>query len=254
MASDDAHSTDAQLRNFRVIDAEASLQGEQLKYASNTIKTTKYSLYPWRITEFFPFKMLYEQFQRKANLYFLIVGLMQLVPGLSPTGRYTTLATLIGVLIFSAIKAAYEDIQRYSKDNEINNRVVYVLHDAVDNTWKECRYTDVKVGDIIYVSNIADENGKRRNDLPCDLIMLSSSDPEGVAYVETANLDGETNLKGRRCLDETRVSRATLGWMPWPRPARSNTRAHVWRPKCRTIPCTHSPAVCTSQMNPRPFA
>lgn len=30
---------------------------------------------------------------------------------------------------------------------------------------------------------------------PCDMLMLSSSLPKGVAYVETKNLDGETNLK-----------------------------------------------------------
>lgn len=32
---------------------------------------------------------------------------------------------------------------------------------------------------------------------PCDLVMLSSYDPEGKCYVTTANLDGETNLKVR---------------------------------------------------------
>ena len=30
---------------------------------------------------------------------------------------------------------------------------------------------------------------------PCDLVMLSSQDPEGYCYINTANLDGETNLK-----------------------------------------------------------
>lgn len=30
---------------------------------------------------------------------------------------------------------------------------------------------------------------------PCDVMLLKSSEKKGVAYIETKNLDGETNLK-----------------------------------------------------------
>ena len=33
--------------------------------------------------------------------------------------------------------------------------------------------------------------------IPCDLVLLRSSDPKGVLYIETKNLDGETNLKNK---------------------------------------------------------
>ena len=43
------------------------------------------------------------------------------------------------------------------------------------------------VGEIILVKN--DET------FPCDIVLLSSSNENGVAYIETASLDGEKNLK-----------------------------------------------------------
>jgi P-type E1-E2 ATPase len=43
------------------------------------------------------------------------------------------------------------------------------------------------IGNIIRVNN--------EEFMPADLILLKSSDPKGSLFIETKNLDGETNLK-----------------------------------------------------------
>ncbi|KHN72946.1 putative phospholipid-transporting ATPase IA [Toxocara canis] len=53
----------------------------------------------------------------------------------------------------------------------------------------------VNVGDIIRVEN--------EQLFPADMALLSSSEPHAMAYIETSNLDGETNLKIRQGLECT---------------------------------------------------
>ena len=51
------------------------------------------------------------------------------------------------------------------------------------------KWKDIKCGDIVEV--------KCDTQLPCDLVLLHSDTSDGICYVTTANLDGETNLKRR---------------------------------------------------------
>ncbi|KAK1596834.1 phospholipid-translocating P-type ATPase [Colletotrichum navitas] len=53
-------------------------------------------------------------------------------------------------------------------------------------------WKDLRVGDFVRIYN--------DDELPADIIVLSTSDPDGACYVETKNLDGETNLKVRQAL------------------------------------------------------
>ncbi|CCO29664.1 phospholipid-translocating ATPase [Rhizoctonia solani AG-1 IB] len=62
--------------------------------------------------------------------------------------------------------------------------------------WERTLWKKLEVGDIVLL---------RDNDqVPADTIVLATSDADGLAYVETKNLDGETNLKLRKALKATR--------------------------------------------------
>ncbi|RKF60373.1 Phospholipid-transporting ATPase DNF1 [Erysiphe neolycopersici] len=58
-------------------------------------------------------------------------------------------------------------------------------------------WKNVKVGDFVRLYN--------DDQIPADIVVLSTSDPDGVCYVETKNLDGETNLKIRHALRSGRT-------------------------------------------------
>jgi len=161
-------------------------QAQPHKFCNNKISTAKYSF----IT-FLP-KFLFEQFRRYANVFFLFIALLQQIPDVSPTGRYTTAVPLLCILFVSAIKEIIEDFKRHRADGEINNRKALVLRDG---NWQSLPWTELMVGDIVKVVSA--------QFFPADLVLLSSSEPHGMCYIETSNLDGETNLKIRQGLPQT---------------------------------------------------
>uniref|UniRef100_A0A8B9VY25 Phospholipid-transporting ATPase n=1 Tax=Anas zonorhyncha TaxID=75864 RepID=A0A8B9VY25_9AVES len=133
--------------------------------------TAKYS-----VVTFLP-RFLYEQIRKAANAFFLFIALLQQIPDVSPTGRYTTLVPLLFILTVAGIKEIIEDYKRHKADSAVNKKKT------------------LAVGDIVKVTN-----GQH---LPADMIILSSSEPQAMCYIETANLDGETNLKIRQGLSQT---------------------------------------------------
>lgn len=156
------------------------------KFINNHISTTKYNA-----ATFVP-KFLFEQFSRYANLFFLFTAVLQQIPDISPTNRYTTIVPLGIVLIVSAIKELVEDYRRRSSDASLNHAKAEVLRGSDFDT---VRWINVRVGDIVKVNS--------EEPFPADLVLLASSEPEGLCYIETANLDGETNLKIKQAIPET---------------------------------------------------
>ncbi|XP_074180726.1 phospholipid-transporting ATPase IA isoform X5 [Rhinolophus sinicus] len=161
-------------------------QPQLTKFCNNHVSTAKYN-----IITFLP-RFLYSQFRRAANSFFLFIALLQQIPDVSPTGRYTTLVPLLFILAVAAIKEIIEDIKRHKADNAVNKKQTQVLRNGA---WEIVHWEKVNVGDIVII--------KGKEYIPADTVLLSSSEPQAMCYIETSNLDGETNLKIRQGLPIT---------------------------------------------------
>ncbi|XP_060705042.1 phospholipid-transporting ATPase ID [Hemiscyllium ocellatum] len=155
-------------------------------YVNNRIKTSKYNIFT-----FLPIN-LFEQFQRIANAYFLFLLVLQFIPQISSLSWYTTVVPLMLVLLITAVKDAIDDYHRYRSDNQVNNREVMILKDG---QLQRGKWMHVEVGDVIRMEN--------NHFVTADMLLLSSSEPYGLTYIETAELDGETNLKVKQALTVT---------------------------------------------------
>ncbi|CAK8566322.1 unnamed protein product [Lathyrus sativus] len=149
-------------------------------YCDNRISNRKYTL-----LNFLP-KNLWEQFSRFMNQYFLLIACLQLWPLITPVNPASTWGPLIFIFAVSASKEAWDDYNRYLSDKKANQKEVWVVRKGVKNL---IQAQDIHVGNIIWL--------RENDEVPCDLVLIGTSDPQGVCYIETSALDGETDLKTR---------------------------------------------------------
>ncbi|KKA26695.1 hypothetical protein TD95_003347 [Thielaviopsis punctulata] len=211
-------SQDGRHISMAVSPAELIDERRQRPYITNYIRSSRYTVW-----NFLP-KQLFFQFSKLANFYFLVIGILQMVPNLSTVGRYTTIVPLAIFVSFSMLKEGYDDYRRYLLDKVENRSVARVLgwqgrkkrrhirfkrSKNADDTdaevaalagqsaeipltedWHRVAWENIKVGDVIRL--------KRDDSIPADIILLHATGPNGIAYIETMALDGETNLKSKQ--------------------------------------------------------
>ncbi|KAK5103027.1 drs2 neo1 protein [Lithohypha guttulata] len=201
-------------------------------HINNRIRSCKYTIW-----NFFP-KQLVAQFGKLANFYFLIISILQLIPGLSTTGSFTTLLPLLIFVGISMAKEGYEDVRRNKFDKEENERLVLVLNESCRSNLKttgiqddssntsshtSTRKSDLSGGRLDVTEpkhllssphasawtkikwqdlNVGDVVLLKRDDpVPADIVLLQTAGTEGTALIETKSLDGETSLKTRKPLE-----------------------------------------------------
>ncbi|KAJ3400942.1 hypothetical protein HDV05_000755, partial [Chytridiales sp. JEL 0842] len=133
-------------------------------------------------------------------------------PGWSPTGQFTTIFPLAIFVGFAMMKEALEDSRRHQQDKMENFMVGQKLVVSSEGCKKEggsgakrsgdeeAEFEELttspnKVGDVLYV--------QQGEVIPADIVVLGSSLPNGLCFIETSNLDGESNLKQKQAISQT---------------------------------------------------
>ncbi|KAK1904725.1 putative phospholipid-transporting ATPase VB [Dissostichus eleginoides] len=160
-------------------------------FPGNAIKTTKYTL-----LLFIPMN-LFEQFHRLANIYFVGLAILNFVPVVNAFQPEVALIPICVIMTLTALKDAWEDFRRYQSDRKRNNTPCFI-YSRKEKQFSERSWKEVRVGDFVKV--VSNEI------VPADLLLLHTSDPNGVCHIETSNLGGETNLKPRRAVSGVCVS------------------------------------------------
>ena len=162
--------------------------GSTQLFCTNKVITSRYNWITW-----VP-KSLLIQFLRINNVYFLIMSILSTFP-FSPKSPYTLGGTLGLVLIFTMFKEGYEDIGRHRQDKEVNTKPVQ-RYSQKTNTFESIESQNLQVGDLVKI----EEN----ETFPADMVLIANSHSKGIAFINTMNLDGETNLKEKLVFDSTK--------------------------------------------------
>ncbi|CAF3572923.1 unnamed protein product [Rotaria sordida] len=150
------------------------------KSQTNCIRTTRYN-----ILTFIP-KNLFEQFHRVANIYFAVLIGLNWVPMINALAKTVAFIPLTVILVITGVKDLVEDLKRWRSDAKINKQLTEV-YDKTSRTFVQCKWQDLSVGSIVRIH--ADQT------VPADILLLSSTSYESTCYLDTAAIDGETNLK-----------------------------------------------------------
>ena len=72
---------------------------------------------------------------------------------------------------------------------------MYLDQDDEDMIWEDIKWSNLVPGLVVRVW--------KDEPIPADMVLLKSSNPDNLCYVDTAQLDGETSLKPKDCLRQT---------------------------------------------------
>lgn len=150
----------------------------------NRVRTSKYSM-----LTFVPLN-LYHQLSKYSTAFFFATLLLLCIPPISPFSPWPYMLAFLIVVGVSMAKDGIEDYKRHTNDRKVNLQLCTMLgrEGAVENKF----VMDLAEGDMILVH--------RHDEVPADVVVLRGRNRSGCmsyAFIDTSNLDGESNLKKR---------------------------------------------------------
>lgn len=159
-------------------------------------------------------------------MFFLVLAIVQFFPAFQTLDPIVAALPFILVLLATILKEGFEDFKRHRSDSQINQKTCLTISNflnvnralgkkksnirdrfrnffdprhgriaPIDSSWSPIAWKKIAVGDFVLL---------RENDqIPADIMVVSTSEKEGVCFLQTKNLDGETNLKICRAPEET---------------------------------------------------
>jgi phospholipid-translocating ATPase len=116
-----------------------------------------------------------------------------LIPALKVGFLFTYVAPLAFVLTVTLLKEAWDDLQRWLRDKEMNDKRYERL--AKNGCYTHVTSAGMKVGQIIKVH--------QNERIPADLVLLYTTEKSGSVFIRTDQLDGETDWKLRKAVTYT---------------------------------------------------
>ena len=126
------------------------------------------------------------------NIIFLITSIISCIKILSTKSVSSALIPFLMVIAIGLILDLIEEIKRYRNDLETNGSLTKIYQ---NKKFRNIKWSEIKIGNLIKV--------KKDEMIPADLFVICSSNKDISFYLQSANIDGETNLKKREVSNET---------------------------------------------------
>ena len=118
------------------------------------------------------------------SIFFLFTSILSCIKILSTKSVSSSIIPFIMVISIGIILDLIEELKRYRNDISTNSTLTKVYK---SEKFRNIQWSKIKVGNLIKVKN---------NEIfPADLLIICSSNKDGVFYLQTSNLDGESSLK-----------------------------------------------------------